>query len=142
MQPRPMNCAVNVPSPNCGEMIVSVWMDAFNARDLDGILAGLAENVEFHPLRLSGIASSYRGHAGVREWFTRLRHLHHEYRIVLDEARELDAGRVFASGSLSLAGESEIGPFCALHRLDAGLIVAVHQYLTDPEMIESLGLIP
>jgi len=133
---------VNVSVPNTGEMIVSRWVDAFNARDLDGILAALAENVEFHPLRLSGIAASYGGHDGVREWFTRLRRLRHEYRIVVHEARETSEGRVFASGSLSLAGKPDIGPFCAVHRLDGGRIVIAHQYLTDPDMIESLGLIP
>jgi hypothetical protein len=42
----------------------------------------------------------------------------------------------------ALAGEPDIGPFCALHRIGGALIVAVHQYLTDPDMIESLGLIP
>lgn len=133
---------MNLPTPVSQEAIVSRWVDAFNARDLDGILAGLADDVDFHPLRLSGIAASYRGHDGVQEWFTRLRHLRHEYRIVLHEARELGEDRVFASGSLSLAGESDIGPFCALHWLDGALIVAAYQYLTDPDMIESLGLIP
>ncbi len=133
---------MNVPSPVSQETIVSRWVDAFNARDLDGIVGVLAGNVDFHPLRLPGIAASYRGHDGVREWFTRLRYLHHEYRIVVRETQELGDGRVFATGSLSLAGESDIGPFCALHRLDRGLIVAAHQYLTDPDMIESLGLIP
>ena len=131
-----------MPVPVSQEGIVTRWVDAFNARDLDRILACFAGNVDFHPLRLSGIAASYRGHDGVREWFARLRHLRHEYRIVLHEAREISEGRVFASGSLSLAGKSDVGSFCALHRLDGGLIVAAHQYLTDPDMIESLGLIP
>ena len=65
-----------------------------------------------------------------------------EYRIVLCEAREAGEKRVFVSGSLGPAGEPDIGPFCALHRIGGALIVAVHQYLTDPDMIESLGLIP
>ena len=124
------------------ERIVSRWVDAFNARDLDGILADLAGTVDFRPVRLSGIAASYRGHDGVREWFTQLMRLRHDYRIVLLEARATGEGRVFASGPLSLGGESDVGPFCALHRLDEWLIVAVRQYLTDPDMIESLGLIP
>jgi hypothetical protein len=93
-------------------------------------------------LRLGGIVASYRGHDGVREWFARLGHIHHEYRIVLDQAREAGEDRVFASGSLSLPGDADIGSFCALHRIGGGLITATHQYLTDPDMIESLGLIP
>jgi hypothetical protein len=131
---------VSVPVPVSQETIVSRWVDAFNARDLDRVLAGLAGAVDFHPLRLSGIAASYRGHDGAREWFTQLMRLHHDYRIVLHEIRETSEGRVFASGSLSLGAESDVGPFCALHRFADGLIVAIHQYLTDPDMIESLGL--
>jgi ketosteroid isomerase-like protein len=132
---------VIVPGPLSPETIVMRWVDAFNARDIDGILAVLADNVDFHPLRLGGIAASYRGHEGVREWFERLRTLRHEHRVVLREAQEMDGGRVFASGSLSLAGESDIGPFFALHRLEGGLIVAAHQYHTDPGIAEFLGLI-
>ncbi len=124
------------------ESVVTRWVDAFNTRDLDGMLACLAADVAFHPLRLSGLRASYRGHDGVREWFTQLKHLRHEHLIVLCEAREAGQGQVFTSGSLGLAGEPDIGPFCALRRISGGLIVAVHQYLTDPDMIESLGLIP
>lgn len=124
------------------ETIVSRWVEAFNARDLDGMLVLLDARVVFHPLRLSGLRGSYGGHEGVREWFDRLTRLRHEHRIVLSEARAVGVGQVFAAGSLSLAGEPDIGPFCALHRFDGGLIVAAHHYLTDPEMIERLGLVP
>lgn len=124
------------------ETIVSRWVHAFNTRDLDGMLACLGAEVHFHPLRLGGLRASYRGHDGVREWFAQLQRSRHEHRIVFSEGRDIGEGRVFASGSLSLAGESDIGPFCALHRLAGGLIVAVHHYLTDPDLIEHLGLIP
>jgi hypothetical protein len=93
-------------------------------------------------LRLSGLDACYRGRAGVRDWFGQLKHLHHEHRILLREARETGDGRVFATGSLRLCEEYDIGPFCALHRIEGGLIVGVHQYLSDPDMIEFLGLIP
>jgi hypothetical protein len=117
-------------------------VDAFNARDLDGMLACLARHVDFHPLRLSRIAASYHGHDGVREWFAQVRQRHDAYRIVLRETRASDGGLVVASGALSLTEDGDIGPFCALHRIDAGLIVAVYQYLSEPDMIEFLGLIP
>jgi ketosteroid isomerase-like protein len=124
------------------ETIVVRWVDAFNERDLDRMLACLAPDVDFHPLRLSGLASRYRGHDGVREWFRRSRRLRHQHQIGLCEVRDVGQRQVFAAGSLSLAGEAEIGPFCALHRIRGGLIAVVYQYLTDPDMIEQLGLIP
>jgi SnoaL-like domain len=87
---------------------VSRWVDAFNQRDLDGMLRGLHADVDFHPLRLSGLRGSYLGHDGVREWFAHLKRLRHEYRIVLCDARSVAEGRVLAVGSLSLAGEPDI----------------------------------
>ena len=123
------------------ETVVSRWVDSFNARDLERMLACLSEDVDFHPVRMSGLGASYRGHDGVREWFARLRRLGHDYRIVLAEARDAGDGRVFASGSLTLGGEADVGPFCALHRIAGGVIVSAHQYHSDPDMIEQLGLI-
>jgi hypothetical protein len=106
------------------------------------MLACLAQHVEFHPMRLSGLRGSYRGHDGVREWFDALRRRHHEHRILLTDVRDLGRGHIVATGSLSLAGELDIGPYWAVHRVENGVIVAAHHYLTEPAMIEYLGLIP
>ena len=116
-------------------------VDAFNGRDLDGTLACLGAEVRFDPLRLSGLAASYQD-AGVRVWLVQLRRLRHEHRIVVSDARAVGEEQAIAVGSLSLAGEPDIGPFCGLHRLAGGLIVAAHHYLTEPDMIEYLGLVP
>ncbi len=122
--------------------IVVRWVQAFNARDLDAMLACLAEEVDLHPLRLGGAAVRYLGHAGVREWFDRLAHASIDYRIVLEQARDLGGGKVSASGSLSFGEDLDIGPFCALHRVQRGLIVDLRQYVSEPDMIERVGLIP
>lgn len=134
--------SVSAPVPEIPETIVVRLVEAFNARDLDGMLRLVDPAVVFHPLRLGGLRGPYRGHDGVREWFAQLERLRQEHRIVLSEARSVGDGQVFAAGSLSLRGEPDVCPFCALHRLDGGLIVAAHHYLTDPDMIERLGLIP
>ena len=133
---------MSAPVTEIPETIVLRWVEALNERDLDRMLMHMDALVVFHPLRLSGLRGSYSGHHGVREWFAQLDRLHHHHRIVLSEARSVGDGQVFATGSLSLVGEPGISPFCALHRLDGGLIVAAHHYLTDPDMIERLGLIP
>ena len=69
---------MSLPVAQVPERVVSRWVDAFNARDLDGMLACLAADVDLHPLRLSGLRASYRGHDGVREWFAQLKRLRHE----------------------------------------------------------------
>ena len=122
------------------QTILTQWVESFNARDLDGMLTSLSVGVEFRPLRLDGLRECYHGHSGVRDWFTQLRSLRHPHRIVLSDVRDLGDGNVFAVGALSVAaGEPEIGPFCALHRLNGRLIIAARHFLTDPDAIERVA---
>ena len=116
-------------------------VEAFNARDLEGMLACLSKDVEFHPLRLGGLCACYRGHDGVREWFANLTRSRYDHRIAVSETRDLGRGRVLASGSLWLGEQREIETVCAVERINHGLIVATDHYLTDTTMIERLGLI-
>jgi hypothetical protein len=122
--------------------IVVRWVEAFNRRDVDGLLAVVVHDVDLHPLTLPGFAASYRGRDGVREWLTRVQDGRHQHRIVLDGAREVGGGMVFASGVLVLTEDVAIGPVCALHRIEHGLIAAAHEYHTDPETMERIGMIP
>jgi SnoaL-like domain len=124
------------------DVLVGQWVDAFNARDLQGMLARLDPEVRFHPLRLGGIDGSYRGHDGVQRWFARLTQLRHEHCIALSDVHSTAESKVLAVGSLRLAGNFEVASFCALHRIAGGLIAAAHHYLSDPDMLEHLGLVP
>ena len=123
------------------ERIVSLWVEAFNARDLSGMLVCLARDVALHPVKLSGLEACYRGHDGVRCWFAQLQRQRYSYTISLSDVYGLGDGSVFATGSLSLPEDPNITPFCALHRVLDGLTISAHHYLTDPEMIEQLGLL-
>ena len=124
------------------DALVSGWVDAFNAKDLDGMLARLASDVRFHPLRLSGLDGSYRGHGGVQRWFAQLTRLRYEHVIVMSNVHSSGDDKVLAVGALRLVGNMEIAPFCALHRIVDGVIVAAHHYLSDRAMLEQVGLIP
>jgi hypothetical protein len=120
---------------------VSRWFDAFNARDLDGMLMLLHPRVDFYPLKLGGLVGPYRGPDGVRDWWEKLQHRHSEYELRVSDVWCAGEGQVFAVGSLRVAGELDVGPFRALHRLGEGLIAAAYHCLEDPEMIDRLGLI-
>ncbi len=124
------------------DVLVRQWVDAFNARDLDGMLVRVDPEVRLHPLRLGGLDGSYDGRDGVQRWFARLTQLRHEHVIVLSDVHCSRDDQVLAVGSLRLVGNVEIAPFCALHRIAGGLIAAAHHYLSDPDMLEHLGLIP
>jgi SnoaL-like domain len=90
------------------DALVRCWVDGFHARDVEGMLARLDSEVRFHPLRLSGLDGSYRGHDGVQRWFARLTQLHHDYVIAWSEVYGSGDDKVLAVGELRLAGNPEI----------------------------------
>jgi hypothetical protein len=132
---------VSMPVARLSEAIVMRWVDAFNARDLPGMLRCLDTDVRFHPVRLSGLTGSYRGHDGVSEWFARLRRCH-EHCIVVNDLQSVGEDRVSVLGSLSIGEDPGLARFCGVHRVRDRRIVNAYHYLTDPDMIEHLGLIP
>ncbi len=121
--------------------VVAEWIEAVNARSLERLLACVTEDVDFRPLRLSGVPTRYADREGLRRWFGQFRRLDHAYRIVVGEIRELGRGRVFASGSLCTEGGAPLAPFWALYTLDGGRIASAREYVTDPEIVDWLGLI-
>jgi ketosteroid isomerase-like protein len=119
--------------------LVADWVDAFNERDLERMLVRMSPEVRFHPLRLTGLDRSYRGHDGVRSWLRRLDELGHRHRIVLSELRGGSDGEVLGVGSLVLFREADPARFWLLHRVQGGVIVAAHHYLTDPAAFPGFG---
>jgi ketosteroid isomerase-like protein len=124
------------------ELVVSAWVEAFNAWNLDGLLAHLHPDIEFHPLRLAGTVGAYRGHAGVCEWFARLDRGGLAQRIDLSAVQVADDGRVLAVGTLCLADETAIAPFGSIYRFADGLVVDARQYFSSQVLLQRLGLFP
>lgn len=121
------------------ETVVSRWVDAFNDRDLNAMLACVAADVEFHPFRLHGLDGCYQGHDGVRSWFANLERLQYEERLTVSRIESTDGDQVLAVGAVSLYGLDVGPPFCGLYVLGDGLVLAAHLYLTEPEMLKRLG---
>ncbi len=118
-------------SRHADEATVRRWFDAFNSRDLEGMLACMHPHVDFHPLRLPGLSGNYQGHQGVGEWFAGLQEMEHRHRVELSQASAVGSGRVIASGTLTAANSAGPTSFWALERLEAGLIVAARHHLSD-----------
>lgn len=118
-------------SRHADEATVRRWFDAFNSRDLEGMLACMHPHVDFHPLRLHGLSSAYHGHQGVGDWFADLQKMEHRHRVELTQASAVGSGRVIASGTLTAADPAGPATFWALERFEAGLIVAARHHLSD-----------
>ena len=122
-------------------------IEAWNADDLDGFLAELDADVEWHPAiqpGLEGRASVYRGPDGAREIW---RHDRGEaWERLTNRPEELrDLGEsVLALGHLELTARStgiefsqEVGE---VFDLRAGKIVRIRDFLTHAEALEAAGL--
>jgi ketosteroid isomerase-like protein len=128
-------------SPADAEEIVLQWFDAFNSRDLAGILACMHAAVDFRPLRLHGLASFYPGHDGVRAWFGDLERLEHRHRIEITEIRASADGQLIAVGTLSAADPAGPSSFWGLERFAGDKIVAAYHYVTEPDILRESGLL-
>jgi ketosteroid isomerase-like protein len=62
--------------------------ETFNRRDLDALLALMHDQVEVEP-RLGALEGEYRGHDGVRRWWSDLLGLLPDYRADLAEVQEI-----------------------------------------------------
>jgi ketosteroid isomerase-like protein len=73
--------------------------DAFNRRDIDGILALLAEDIEYRmPLDPLGVHPIFRGHDGVRAFYETIWDGFEEFRIEIESIRELPGDVLVISG--------------------------------------------
>jgi ketosteroid isomerase-like protein len=118
-------------SSHAEEATVRRWFDAFNSRDLEGMLSCMHPNVDFRPLRLHGLENAYHGHTGVRVWFTGLQELDHHHRVEITAIRPASDGKLVASGTLSAADPSGPGSFWAMERFEGGMIIAAQHFLSD-----------
>jgi ketosteroid isomerase-like protein len=122
-------------APAAAKRVITSWVFAFNAPDLDGMLALMHDRVDFHPLSLSGDCRTYHGHDEVREWFAALATCQRQLRIEQLQISSHVSGEIVASGVLTRLNCVEPSPFCALHTIENRLIVAAFHYLSDPESL-------
>ncbi len=123
------------------EQAVSIaerYVGAYNDRDLEAMLAVQDENIVSYPSRLAG-AQPHSGHAGVRAWWQTMVESGQWYEVAISEIRQLDEDRVAILGEVQSGGEP-ISPWCVLIRIQNGLIVESHSYLSDAELLDRLGL--
>src|SRR6187431_2678222 len=79
------------------EAVVTAWFDAFNLRDLDGMLERFDDEIEFRPLRFPGVEPSYVGRAGIREWFAAVTGGGHVHRIEAESFSRTEDGRLLVA---------------------------------------------
>ena len=120
--------------------------DAANRRDIEGLLAVLDPEVEWHPAMaalLGGETTVYRGHEGVRAWLRDQEESFVESRIDYSEIRSLGE-RVVAIGRLRTRGKesgAEIeSPVGWVVEFKNGKVIHAKAYLDPKAALEAAGL--
>lgn len=122
-----------------GVRLARRYVAAYNDRDLEAMLALLDENVVSYPSRLFGARRDV-GHADVRAWWQRMVASDRWYEVVIHDVRQVSADQFAALGEIQDRGE-RLSPWGVVVRVRSGLIVESRSYLSDVEVLESLGLL-
>jgi hypothetical protein len=117
------------------------WVDAFNSRDADALVALSDPEIDWHPTVLIGSRRTYQGHDGIRRWVEDLLAAAVQHRLVVRSVHSIDERRfavvvdVYIDEKLATAGALVI-------RLgEHSTIVEGHNYLADSKMPRQLGII-
>jgi ketosteroid isomerase-like protein len=115
---------------------------AFNERDLDGLLEALHEDVELVPV-LAAMEGGYRGHDGARRWWTTLLSGFPDINVEVLEVRDLGEVTV-ASVRVTGHGAETDTPFDAsvwqVHQWRDGKCTSWHAYTSEGDALEAAAL--
>ena len=127
-----------------GIELIQQACDAFNRRDLDGLLALCDPDVEFvsYLAQVEG-GEPYRGLDGVRHWWERLLAVFPDFGLEVEQARDL-GGRGIARFRTHARGVESAAPMeqtvWSVGEYHHGKIIGWHFFATEDEALEAAGL--
>jgi ketosteroid isomerase-like protein len=86
--------------------LIATGVAAFNAGDIDGMLAPFHPEVEFQPLRAVLEGTIYRGHEGFRRWLEDMAEDWREFALETIDVSDLGGGRVLVHGRVRARGRA------------------------------------
>ena len=116
--------------------------DAFNRRDQDAFLALMDEKVEAQS-RLAALEGSYKGHDGVRRWWSDFLGVFPDYTTDIQELRDLGEVTLVhfqARGAAAGSGTPLLDPVWQPLRWRDGKCVWWRVCFTEAEALEAAGL--
>jgi SnoaL-like domain len=120
--------------------LAGAWVDAFNRRDADALVALNDSEVDWHPSVLVGSRRTYRGHDGMRRWVEDLIGAAVQHRLVLRSVHSIDERR-FAAVVDVYIDDKLVTPGALVVRLGEHFtIVEGHSYLTNVGLPRQYGI--
>jgi ketosteroid isomerase-like protein len=115
---------------------------AVERRDLTGLLEHADPEIELHPL-LSVWSRTYRGHAGIEQWYRDLGGLWREFSLDLESFQDLGEGTLIVRlhwRGLPTDGSTVLeGPAAAVFRFGGDKIVSVDVHLDEERALASVA---
>lgn len=117
------------------------FIDGFNRRDADALVALVHPELEFLPTVLVGARAVYRGRDGLRRWVEDLIASGASHTVRVREVREIGPDRFVVLTEVLIGGEVT-SPSAMLATTRDGLIVTAKAYLSDEQTLIRVGVLP
>lgn len=117
------------------------FIDGFNRRDAEALVALVHPELEFLPTILVGQRVVYRGRDGLRRWVEDLISSGASHTVRVREVREIGPDRFVVLTEVLIEGEVT-SPSAMLASTRDGLIVTARAYLSDEETLIRVGVLP
>lgn len=123
------------------DLIARRFIDAFNRRDVESLIALSDPAIEFHPSSLVGRRQRYDGHDGLRRWVEELGKSGLEHQVQVRQVRPSDDGFVILAEVL--IDGTAVTPGTMVARVNERHEIAeAHVFLTDAELLARIGVMP
>jgi SnoaL-like domain len=123
------------------EELARRFIDGFNRRDAEALVALSHPRIEFLPTILVGQRAVYHGHEGLRRWVEDLRASGAGHEVRVRTVRALPPDGFAVRSEVLLDGEL-LSPSAMVAKLEDGLIVRAKAYLSDEVTLIRVGVLP
>jgi SnoaL-like domain len=124
------------------EAIGQRFIEAFNRRDADALVALADPRIEWHPSSLVGARRTYLGHDGLRRWVAELEEYGAAHQVRVREVRALDASSFLILSEVLVDDVVSSPSAMVAHLTPEGMILEGRAYLTDEELLTQVGVVP
>lgn len=117
------------------------FVEAFNDRDADALVALAHPRIVFRPTTLVGQRRTYHGHEGLRRWVAEIDATGANFQAHIREIRPLRPNGFLVLSKLRV-GDELITDSAMIASVQQDKIIEAHAYLSDEQMLVHLGLVP
>jgi len=117
------------------------FVEAFNDRDADALVALAHPRIVFRPTTLVGQRRTYHGHEGLRRWVAEIDAAGADFQVQIREIRPLRPSGFLVLSKLRV-GDELITDSAMIASVQQDKIIEAHAYLSNEGMLVHLGLVP